>query len=215
MVGVNYADALVKARRYEIATESAEANDELVAESIKDIKYLPNRAISAGKKGVNSVANKIGQKIADKNKADALAGYRATKANINAAQQIVDGGDAAKKAAGHAYNAAKHAAADSDAVTAMGKNAIKGFGKKAAIGAAAIGAATAAGIAAKKIHDKKKAAAQNQEEVKENYEYDEYETLIEGVINCFMSDEEIMAENANDIAMATADYMIENVDYLC
>ena len=98
-----------------------------------------------------------------------------------------------------------------------GAGKISDFAKKhpvgagaAAIGAGAVGAATA--IAAKKIADKKKAAKQNQEEVKENYEYEEYETLVENVIGYFMSDEEIMSENANEIAMATADYFIENID---
>ena len=77
-------------------------------------------------------------------------------------------------------------------------------------GVAAVGAGAA--IAAKKIADKKKAAQQNQEEVKENCEYDEYETLVEAVVECFMSEEEIMSENASQIAIATADYLIDNID---
>ena len=85
-------------------------------------------------------------------------------------------------------------------------------GKAAGIGAGVAAAGAATAIAAKKIADKKKAAQQNQEEVKENYEYEEYETLIENVIAHFMSEEEIMSENASQIAMATADYLIDNID---
>ena len=82
----------------------------------------------------------------------------------------------------------------------------------AGIGAGVAAAGVGAAIAAKKIADKKKAAQQNQEEVKENYEYEEYETLVEAVIECFMSEEEIMSENASQIAMVTADYLIDNID---
>ena len=96
-----------------------------------------------------------------------------------------------------------------------GAAAFVGKHKKAVgIGAGALAVGASAAIAAKKIHDKKKAAAQNQEQVKENYEYDEYAGLLEAVINGFMSEEEIMSENANEIAIATADYMIKNVDSL-
>jgi len=85
-------------------------------------------------------------------------------------------------------------------------------GKTAAIGAGVAATGAAAAIAAKKISDKKKAAQQNQEEVKENFEYEEYEGLIEAVIGGFMSEEEIMSENATQIAIATADYIIDNID---
>ena len=76
-------------------------------------------------------------------------------------------------------------------------------------GVAAVGAGAA--IAAKKIADKKKAAEQNQEEVKENYEYPEYAELVEAVV-ANLSEEELMQENASEFACEVADYMIENAD---
>ena len=161
MNGVNYAEALVKARRYEISNEAAtqveEKNLENVAEAV--VAMLEKDEI-VSVPGTEKVDRKIGQKakIIGKNVADW-----------------------AKKHPG-----------------------------KVAAGAAVLG--TGAAIAAKKIADKKKAAKQNQEEVKENYEYEEYETLVENVIGYFMSEEEIMSENANDIAMATADYFVEHID---
>ena len=164
MNGVNYAEALVKARRYEMTNEGAtpqveEKNLENVAEAVVDM-LEKNEIVPVP--GTEKVDRKIGQKakIIGKNVADYVKNHPG------------------KAAAG--------------------------------AGLAAVGVGTA--IAAKKIADKKKAAKQNQEEVKENYEYEEYETLVENVIGYFMSDEEIMSENANEIAIATADYFIENID---
>ena len=200
MNGVNYAEALVKARRYEIANESVVENDDLVAESVKDaIKYAGPRLKSNVGKTVDNVASKLGQKIANSDADKARAAFKKAKETA---------GEATKKAAYDAMKTAKNA----DAVKSIGKDALKSMGKKAAIagGVAAVGAGAA--IAAKKIADKKKAAQQNQEEVKENYEYEEYEGLVEAVIDVFMSDEEIMSENASQIAINTADYIIDNID---
>lgn len=220
MNGVNYAEALVKARRYEIATESAQVEDTvveedttLVAESLKDaIKFAPQRIKSGAKQGAGKVAGAVGQKIADKEVAKAVDSFKATSKGIKDAQKIVDGGAEAKKAAFDAVKNAKKVAGDSNAVKDLGKEALKGMGKKAAIGAGIVGGAAAAAVAAKKIADKKKAAKAAEQEVKENFEYEEYETLVENVINVFMSEEEIMSENANEIAVATADYFIEHID---
>lgn len=200
MNGVNYAEALVKARRYEITNESAVENDDMIAESVKDaIKYGGARLKSNVGKAVDNISSKVGQKIADSNADKARAAFKKAKENSV---------EATKQRAFDAMKTAKNA----DAVKSMGKDALKSMGKKAAIagGVAAVGAGAA--IAAKKIADKKKAAQQNQEEVKENYEYEEYEGLIEAVIDVFMSDEEIMSENASQIAMNTADYLIDNID---
>ena len=81
-------------------------------------------------------------------------------------------------------------------------------GKAAAIVGTAAAVGTGAAIAAKKIADKKKAAKQNQEEVKENFEYEEYKSLVEAIINDF-SKEEVMAENASEMACTIADILIE------
>lgn len=87
-------------------------------------------------------------------------------------------------------------------------------GAAAGIGAGVAAAGVGAAIAAKKISDKKKAAQENQEEVKENYEYPEYMSLVEAVVASF-SEEELMQENASEFACEVADYMIENVnDYI-
>ena len=181
MNGVNYAEALVKARRYEITNESASQvksniDENLVAEAAKDV-------LSAKLAGFNPNEWKMNKKTGALEPNSKIA----TKA-LDAKDNVVD---AAKNVAGAAK---RHP------------------GKAAAIGAGALAAGAAVGIAAKKIADKKKAAKQNQEEVKENYEYEEYETLVENVIGYFMSEEEIMSENANDIAMATADYFVEHID---
>ena len=81
---------------------------------------------------------------------------------------------------------------------------------KKQIGAVGAGAALAGGAvyAAKKIADKKKAAKQNQEEVKENYEYEEYTELVEAVIDSF-TNEELMSENVSEMACKVADILIE------
>jgi len=84
-------------------------------------------------------------------------------------------------------------------------------GKAAGIGVGVAAAGAGAAIAAKKISDKKKAAQENQEEVKENYEYPEYASLIEAVVASFTA-EELMEENASEFACEVADYMIENAD---
>ena len=81
-------------------------------------------------------------------------------------------------------------------------------GKAAAVAGTAAVLGTGAAIAAKKIADKKKAAKQNQEEVKENYEYEEYKSLVETIINDFTK-EEVMAENASEMACTIADILIE------
>ena len=165
MNGVNYAEALVKARRYEMTNEGTtpqvkENSLENVAESV--LTMLEKNEI-VPVPGTEKVDRKIGQKV-----------------------KIIG-----KNVANYVK---KH----------PGKTAAAGAGL------AAVGVGTA--IAAKKIADKKKAAKENQEEVKENYEYEEYETLVENVIGYFMSEEEIMSENASEIATATADYFIENID---
>jgi len=123
-------------------------------------------------------------------------------------------GDKAKETIGSKLkNAASNVKTNvGNAAKAAGTFVKNNPGKTAAIGAGVAATGAAAAIAAKKISDKKKAAQQNQEEVKENYEYEEYETLVEAVIGSFMSDEEIMSENASQIAIATADYLIENID---
>lgn len=69
----------------------------------------------------------------------------------------------------------------------------------------------AAVAAAKAIANKKKAQEEKQEEVKENYEYPEYKALVEAVISDF-TEEEIMAENASDMACAVADILIEKAE---
>ena len=104
----------------------------------------------------------------------------------------------------------KNSAAKKGIASSVG-NFVKGHKKAVAGAAIGAGALTAAGIAAKKIHDKKKAAAQNQEEVKENYEYEEYKDLVEAVIAGF-TEEEIMAENASEMACAVADILIEKAE---
>ena len=85
------------------------------------------------------------------------------------------------------------------------------MGAAAGIGAGVAAAGAGAAIVAKKISDKKKAAQENQEEVKENYEYPEYASLIEAVVASF-TEEELMEENASEFACEVADYMIENAD---
>ena len=50
---------------------------------------------------------------------------------------------------------------------------------------------------------------------KENAEYDGYEELIEAVIGGIMTKEEIMSENATEIAIATANYLIESCGECC
>lgn len=50
---------------------------------------------------------------------------------------------------------------------------------------------------------------------KENAEYEGYEELIEAVIGGIMTKEEIMSENAADIAIATANYLIESCGECC
>ena len=161
MNGLNYAEAVVKARRYQIANEAIDEvpvveENKNIAQAVLEMEAVP---------GTEKVDKKIGGKIAA----------------------------SAKKAGEAVVNFAKEHP-----------------GKAAAIGAGAAAAGAATAIAAKKIADKKKAA--KQEEVKENYEYEEYESLVENVINYFMSDEEIMSENANQIAMDTADFLINNID---
>lgn len=54
----------------------------------------------------------------------------------------------------------------------------------------------------------KKFADQSNNCCKENAEYEGYEELIEAVVNGFMSEEEIMSEDASQIAINTADYLI-------
>ena len=82
MNGVNYAEALVKARRYEIANESVVENDDLVAESVKDaIKYAGPRLKSNVGKAVDNVSSKVGQKIADANADKARAAFKKAKEN--------------------------------------------------------------------------------------------------------------------------------------
>ena len=80
--------------------------------------------------------------------------------------------------------------------------------KSGLIGTAVGAGAVTAGVLAKKIYDKKK-AAKEKEEVKENYEYPEYAELVEAVVNSF-TEEELMQENASEFACEVADYMIEN-----
>ena len=91
-------------------------------------------------------------------------------------------------------------------------NFVKNNKKAIGIGAGVAAAGAATAIAAKKIADKKKADKEAGQEVKENAAYEGYETLVENVINHFMSEEEIMSENASQIAIATADYFIEHID---
>jgi len=97
------------------------------------------------------------------------------------------------------------------AATAAGNFIKKHPGRAAGIGAGVAAVGAGATIAAKKISDKKKAAQQNQEEVKENYEYPEYMSLVEAVVASF-TEEELMQENASEFACEVADYMIENAD---
>ena len=101
----------------------------------------------------------------------------------------------------------KNKPAIAKAVSNMGKWA-KDHKKQIAGTAGAAALAGGALYAAKKIADKKKAAKENQEEVKENYEFEEYNTLIEAVIDGF-TEEEVMAENVSEMACAVADILIE------
>ena len=210
MNGVNYAEALVKARRYEIATESTQVEDTvveedttMVAEGVKE--FIGKRKVDgmvAGdkiKEGVKKAVTTLGQKKGEHD-------FEAAKKTAGKLKDARLANAAAATMASKAKNDTNGAAFE------YGKEALKGVGKKAAIGAGVAAAGAAAAIAAKKIADKKKAAKQNQEEVKENYEYEEYETLVENVIGYFMSEEEIMSENASEIATTTADYFIENID---
>lgn len=210
MNGVNYAEALVKARRYEIATESAQVEDtvveedtSMVAEGVKE--FMGKRkvdAMVAGEKikdGVKKGVSALGQKKGEHD-------FEAAKKNAGKLKDARQANAAAAALASKAKNDTN------DAAFEYGKEALKGVGKKAAIGAGVAAAGAAAAIAAKKIADKKKAAKEAEQEVKENAAYEEYETLVENVINHFMSEEEIMSENANEIAMATADYFIEHID---
>lgn len=81
-------------------------------------------------------------------------------------------------------------------------------GKTAAVVAGAAGAA----VLAKKIADKKKKAKEDQQQnVKENYEYPEFNRLLEAVIEGF-TEEEIMAENASEMAETIANILIENAE---
>ena len=81
-------------------------------------------------------------------------------------------------------------------------------GKTATVAGTAAVLGTGAAIAAKKIADKKKAAKEADQEVKENFEYEEYKSLVEAIINDF-SKEEVMAENASEMACTIADILIE------
>jgi len=81
--------------------------------------------------------------------------------------------------------------------------------KSGLIGTSVGAGAVTAGVLAKKIYDKKKAAKEKEEEVKENYEYPEYAELVETVV-ANLSEEELMQENASEFACEVADYMIEN-----
>lgn len=158
MNNLSYADALIKARRYEALAEQ----DSYVAEGAKEMfEKVSNSVKDANNKAKEAIGN---IHIKDK----ALGAVEAIK---------------------------KH----------PGKTAAAVAGTAAAIGA---------GVAAKKIYDKKKAAKQNHKDVKENYEYDEYSTVVEAVISGLMSDDEIVSENASEIAMATADYLIDHINEL-
>lgn len=88
------------------------------------------------------------------------------------------------------------------------ENVKKHPGKTAAVVAGAAGAA----VLAKKIADKKKKAKEEQQQnVKENYEYPEFNSLLEAVIDGF-TEEEIMAENASEMAETIANILIENAE---
>lgn len=191
MNGVNYAEALVKARRYEITNEAANqkpAEDtSMVAESVKAFvaEAKHDDSISAQLAGLNPnewKQDKKGNLVPNNPKVTKM---------LDKKDDIVDGMKEVGRKAG---------------------NFVKDHKKAIGVGAGVAAAGAAAAIAAKKIADKKKAAKAAEQEVKENAEYEEYETLVENVINHFMSEEEIMSENANEIAMATADYFIEHID---
>lgn len=87
----------------------------------------------------------------------------------------------------------------------------------AAIGAGAIAGAAGATVLARKIAAKKKAEAEQQKKnqngedsvKKENFEYSEYNSLIEAVVAGF-DDNDIMREDAADLATSIADILIEN-----
>lgn len=159
-----YAEALLKAKKYEMMSEGANTGDtEFVASALLE----------------SNVGKKIGE----------------------AKEKVVNGATDAAKDAGKKLSGAK------DAVVSAIKNHPKTAG--AAVGTAA---AIGAGVAAKKIYDKKKAAKAAQQKVQENCEYPEYQTVIECVVNNLMSEEEIMSENATQIATDTANYLIDNVD---
>lgn len=79
-------------------------------------------------------------------------------------------------------------------------------------GLVAAGGVAAAGALAKSIADKKKAAARVKEDVqKENYEYPEYDKLLETIINSF-TEEEVMNENSSEMAINIADILIEKAE---
>ena len=274
MNGVNYAEALVKARRYEISNEAAtqveEKNLENVAEAV--VAMLEKDEI-VSVPGTEKVDRKIGQKakIIGKNVADwakkhpgkvaAGAAVLGTGAAI-AAKKIADKKKAAKQNQEEvkenyeypeytdlieaviscfteeevmAENACDFACevanylieaqmidckvVDGKAVETVGSK-VKNVagkvgtivknnpGKTAAVAGTAAVLGTGAAIAAKKIADKKKAAKEADQEVKENFEYEEYKSLVEAIINDF-SKEEVMAENASEMACTIADILIE------
>ena len=192
MNGVNYAEALVKARRYEIANEAAThesvEDTSMVAESVKAFvaEAKHDDSISAQRAHFNPNEWKV-----DKKTDKMVANDPKVTKMLDKKDDIMDGAKEVGRKAG---------------------NFVKDHKKALGIGAGVAAAGAAAAIAAKKIADKKKAAKAAEQEVKENSAYEEYETLVENVINHFMSEEEIMSENANEIAMATADYFIEHID---
>ena len=133
-----------------------------------------------------------------RNQAKRDANFKAPVASK--ATSLVNGGDGTKKNIGGKI---------ADGVKAAGNWIKKNPGKTAGIAAGTAAVAGGAALAAKKIADKKKAAQQNQEEVKENYEYEEYMELVEAVV-ASLNEEELMSENASEFACQVADYMIEN-----
>lgn len=210
----NYIQSLVEARKAEMAEETTYTITESMLkellegakDSAKVFNGMLNKDGTLNNAGVAAVAANSAAAKAAREKAAKNAAWNARHDRIkklaadNIKKNSPEGRGFETKASIAKYN--KDKAVDF----------VKNHKKQIGIGAGVAGAGIAAGIAAKKIYDKKKAAAAAREEVKENYEYDEFDTVIEAVISNFMSDEEVMSENCDQIAMESANYLIDNIN---
>ena len=183
------------------ARQAKKAGKTAVEMALKDSKRAGEAAISGGAKAA--------EKVADAAKKLENAGK--TASNLGK-EDLVDKINAGKEALGAAVEKSKNVPQkEIKDLSALKKaaNWAKDHKKGLAIGAAAAAGVGAAALAAKKIAVKKK--AEKQEDVKENCEYPEYNLLVEAIIGDF-TDEEVMAENASEMACTIADILIEKAD---